>query len=170
VRQVGLLTIRLTIAGEMMLLNDDGPDVGSSIPEDVVSVLPDQGEGRAFLLLISSTCTPCRELVADLQGEHRFQQKIVALVPGPEEVARELAALLPSGMQAVLDPQASELAEALDLESTPFALQIEDRTVTRKAFLHEGASALIEFVESAGERAETKGFVDVAQKEAIEGR
>ncbi len=153
-----------------MSLDDDGPEVGSSVPEAVASVLPDGGVERAFLLLISSTCTPCRELVADLGGEHRFEQKIVALVPGPEELARELAALLPSGMRTVLDPQATELAEALELESTPFALEVERRTVTRKAFLHRGASELIEFVESAGGRAQTKSFVDITEKEAIEGR
>jgi hypothetical protein len=33
-------------------------------------------------------------------------------------------------MRAVLDSQATELAEALDLESTPFALQVEGKTVT----------------------------------------
>jgi hypothetical protein len=170
VRQIGLLTVRLSMAGEATSLDNDGPEVGSSIPEDVASVLPDGGAERAFLLLISSTCTPCRELVADLQGEAHFEPKIVALVPGPEELARELAALLPSGMRAVLDPQATELAEALDLESTPFVLEVERGTVTRKAFLHEGAAELIEFIESAGERAETKSFVDITQKETIEGR
>jgi hypothetical protein len=170
VRQIGLLTVRLSVAGDTISLDDDGPEVGSSIPEDVASVLPNRGKERAFLLLISSSCTPCRELVADLQGEHSFEQKIVALVPGPEEQARELAALLSSGMRAVLDPEATRLAEALDLESTPFALEVERGTVTRKAFLHEGASELIEFVESAGERAETKRFVDITEKETIEGR
>ncbi len=170
VRQIGLLTVRLSIAGEAISLDDDGPEVGSSVPGAVASVLPDGGVERAILLLISSTCTPCRELVADLQGEHRFEQKIVALVPGPEELARELAALLPSGMRTVLDPQATELAEALDLESTPFALEVEGGTVTRKAFLHRGASELVEFVESVGERAQTKSFVDITEKEAIEGR
>ena len=131
VRQIGLLTVRLSVAGEATPLDDDGPEVGSSLPEDVISVLPDQEEDPAYLLLISSTCTPCRELVADLQGKHRFEQKIVALVPGPEEMASELAALLPSGIRAVLDPQATELAEALDLACTPFALEVDRGTLTR---------------------------------------
>ncbi len=169
VRQVGLLTVRLSVAGEASSLDDDGPEVGSSIPEEVVSVLPDQ-EDVAYLLLISSTCTPCRELVADLQGKHRFEQEIVALVPGPEELAGELAALLPSGIRTVLDPHATELADALDLESTPFALEVDRGTVTRKAFLHQGASDLIEFVESGGASAQTKSFVEIAETEASEGR
>ena len=170
VRQIGLLTVRLSVAGDTISLDDDGPEVGSSIPEDVASVLPNRGKERAFLLLISSSCTPCRELVADLQGEHSFEQKIVALVPGPEEQARELAALLSSGMRAVLDPEATRLAEALDLESTPFALEVERGMVSRKAFLHEGAADLIAFVEEGSTHAETKSFVEITEKETIEGR
>jgi hypothetical protein len=107
--------------------------------------------------------------VADL-GERRFEQKIVALVPGHGEKAGELAALLPSDIQVVLDPDASRLAGALQLESTPFVLEVEHGTVTRKAFLHEGASDLIAFVESRNGAAEKKNFVEITEKEEIEGR
>ena len=169
VRQIGLLTVRLSVAGEATPLDDDGPEVGSSVPEDVEAVLPDQAEEHAYLLLISSTCLPCWELVTDL-GEHRFEQDIVALVPGHKERAGELAALLPSSMRVVLDPEATRLAGALQLESTPFALEIERGAVTRKAYLHQGASDLIEFVESGNSAAEKKNFVEVTEKEEIEGR
>ncbi len=168
VRQIGLLTVRLSVASQTLSLDDDGPEVGSSVPEDVASVLSDLEEERGYLLLISAGCTPCRELVVDL-GEHSFEQKILALVPGREEQASELAALLPSGIQVVLDPEATELAESLDLESTPFAIEVEGGTVTRKTYLHEGASDLIAFVES-GEAAVEKNFVEITEKEAIEGR
>ena len=170
VRQIGLITVRLSVASQAFSLDDDGPEVGSSLPEEVTSVVPELMEERAYLLLISSSCTPCRELVADLKGEHRFEQNIVALVPGREEQAREMAALLPSGIRVVLDPEAARLAEAIDLESTPFALEVERGTVTRKAFLHEGAPDLLAFVESGSTHAETKRFVEVTEKETIEGR
>ncbi len=169
VRQVGLLTVRLSVAGEAASLDNDGPEIGSSVPEDVAVVLPDQAEEHVYLLLISSTCLPCWELATDL-AEHRFEQNIVALVPGHEEQAGELAALLPSSMQVVLDPEATRLAGALELESTPFALEIERGAVTRKAYLHEGASDLIEFVESGNSAAEKKNLVEVTEKEEIEGR
>ena len=169
VRQIGLLTVRLSVAGGATSLDDDGPDVGSSVPEDVAAVLPDRAAERAFLLLISSSCTPCRELVVDL-GEHRFEQKVVALVPGPEEQSGELAALLPSGIGVVLDPEATRLAGALQLESTPFVLEVEQGTITSKAFLHEGVSDLIAFVESGNGAAEKKNFVEITEKEEIEGR
>jgi hypothetical protein len=169
VRQIGLLTVRLSVAGEATPLDNDGPEIGSSVPEDVAVVLPDQAEEHAYLLLVSSTCTPCWELVADL-GERRFEQKIVALVPGHGEKAGELAALLPSGIQVVLDPEATRLAGALQLESTPFVLEVEHGTVTRKAYLHEGASDLIAFVESGNGAAEKKNFVEITEKQEIEGR
>jgi len=169
VRQIGLLTVRLSVAGEATPLDNDGPEIGSSVPEDVAVVLPDQAEEHAYLLLISSTCLPCWELATDL-AEHRFEQKIVALVPGHEERSGELAALLPSSMRVVLDPEATRLAGALQLESTPFALEIERGAVTRKAYLHQGASDLIEFVESANSAAEMNNFVEISEKEEIEGR
>src|SRR5918998_2226825 len=169
VRQIGLLTVRLSVAGGATPLDNDGPEIGSSVPEEVAAVLPDQAEDHAYLLLISSTCLPCWELVADL-GERRFEQNIVALVPGHGEKAGELAALLPSGMRVVLDPEASRLAGALQLESTPFALEIERGAVTRKAYLHQGASDLIEFVESGNSAAEKKNVVDITEKEEVEGR
>jgi hypothetical protein len=169
VRQVGLLTVRLSVGGEAAPLDDDGPEVGSSVPEDVAAVLPDQAEEQAYLLLVSSTCTPCWELATEL-GEHRFEQNIVALVPGHGEKAGELAALLPSGMRVLLDPEASSVAGALHLHSTPFALEIEHGAVTRKAFLHEGASDLIKFVESGNGAAEKKNFVEITEREEIEGR
>ncbi len=169
VRQVGLLTVRLSVAGEAASLDNDGPEIGSSVPEDVAVVLPNPAEEHAYLLLISSTCLPCWELATDL-AEHRFEQNIVALVPGHEEQAGELAALLPSSMQVVLDPEATRLAGALQLESTPFVLEIERGAVTRKAYLHQGASDLIEFAESANSAAEKKNFVEITEKEEIEGR
>ena len=167
VRQIGLLTVRLSVADRALSVDNDGPEVGSSVPEEVA--LPDLEEERAYLLLFSAGCTPCRELVADL-GDRRFEQNIVALVPGSEEQASELAALLPPGIRAVLDPEATSLAESLKIQSTPFALEVERGTVTRKAYLYEGASDLIGFVESGNAPVETKGFVEITKKGAIEGR
>jgi len=169
VRQVGLLTVRLSVAGQAISVENDGPEVGSSIPEDVVSALPDLEEERAYLLLISAGCTPCRELVADI-GDRSFEQTIVALVPGDEEQGGELAALLPSSIKAVLDPEAARLAETLRLQSTPFVLEVERGTVTRKVYLYEGAADLIEFVQSGTAPVETSNLVEITKKEAIEGR
>ncbi|MDQ3863564.1 MAG: hypothetical protein M3317_08710 [Actinomycetota bacterium] len=167
VRQVGLLSVRLSMATQTTSLDDDGPEIGSSLPEDVAEVMP-EGE-PSYLLLISAGCEPCRELVADLATQ-RFEQGVVALVPGHQEQAGELAALLPPGIKVVLDPEATQLAESMDLESTPFALEVERGTVTRKVHLYGGAAALIEFMESGGALAQKRSLVDLTEKEALEGR
>jgi hypothetical protein len=167
VRQVGLLTVRLSMATQAMSLDDDGPEIGSSLPEDVAEVMPEVEP--AYLLLISAGCDPCRELVAELDG-HRLEQGVVALVPGRQEQASELAALLPPGIRAVFDPEATQLSESLDLESTPFALEVDRGTVTRKVHLYGGASALIEFVESGSAPAQKSNLVEITEKETIEGR
>lgn len=167
VRQVGLLTVRLSAATQAMSLDDDGPEIGSSLPEDVTEVMP-EGE-PAYLLLISAGCDPCRELVAELDG-HRFEQGVVALVPGRQEQAGELAALLSPGMPVVLDPEATQLAESLNLESTPFALEVEGGTVARKVHLHGGASDLFEFMGSGNASAQNGNLVEITEQEVTEGR
>ncbi len=167
VRQVGLLTVRLSMATQTMSLDEDGPEIGSSLPEDVAEVMP-EGE-RAYLLLISAGCDPCRELVVELDG-HTFQQSVVALVPGRQDQAGDLADLLPPGMPAVFDPEATQLAESLDLDSTPFAIEVESGTVTRKVHLFEGASALIEFVESGNAPTQKRNMVEITEKETSDGR
>jgi hypothetical protein len=167
VRQVGLLTVRLSMATQAISLDDDGPEIGSTLPEDVAEVMPE--EERAYVLLISASCEPCRELVVELDGR-RFEQSVVALVPGRQEQAAELAALLPTGIRAVLDPDATDLVESLDLESTPFAIEIERGTVSRKVHLYGGAAALVEFMETGNTQAQKSRLVEISEKEAIEGR
>ena len=127
------------------------------------SVLLDLEE-RAYLVLISSTCTPCWELVADL-GEYRFEQKIVPSCRA-EEHARELAALLPSSIRVVLDPEASRLAESLELESTPFALEVQRGTVTRKAYAARGRLRPYRVRGICGRRKGNEGF----RRESRRGR
>jgi hypothetical protein len=163
VRQIGLLTVRLSVASQALSLDNDGPEIGSKVPEEVASALSDLEKEHAYLLLISAT--PCRELVADISDRH-FEQTIVALVPGSEELADELASLLPPGIRAVLDPEATRLAGAMKIESTPFALEVRSGTVTRKAYLYDGAPDLVEFVETAAIK--TNGLVRIAKKEAVE--
>lgn len=145
VRQIGLLTVRLSLAGEDILPDNDGPEVGSEIPDEVALALPQLNGERNYVLLLSASCIPCRELAVEL-GRHSFEPAITALVPGSEKLADNLEALLPSGVRVVRDPEATELAGALEVESTPFALEVEGGTVTRKAYLYSSAD-LISLVE-----------------------
>ena len=158
IRQIALLTVRLSMVNtvpdapvftdDTFSLADDGPDVGSSIPEEVVSLLPglpELVEGRAYVLLISATCTSCRKLAAELRG-HRFQRPVIALVPGSEELARGLVQLLPAGMHIVRNPEATRVAKSLQIRSTPFAVAIENGTITKKAYMYHAAD-FVEFVD-----------------------
>lgn len=167
VRQIGLLTVRLSVASQALSVDDDGPEVGDAVPEEVAAVLPD---GQAYLLLVSAGCSPCRDLVADLAGR-RIEQNVVALVPGNEEQADQLLALLPPGVRAVPDPGATELAGLLNLHSTPFVLEVAEGTVTGKAYLHEGAADFLEFIGAEDPSEEpTTNLVKIADKKATKGR
>jgi hypothetical protein len=166
VRQIGLLTVRLSVASQALSVDNDGPEVGSKVPEEVSSVVPDLERESAYVLLLSATCAPCRELASDVGGR-RFEQNIVTLVPGDEQMAGELASLLPSGMHTVLDPEATRLADVLGVSSTPFALEVENGVVTRKAYLYGGASDLVAFVEAKGAAVGPGGIGQLAKKATI---
>jgi hypothetical protein len=147
VRQVGLLSVRLSSASQLPSLDDDGPEIGSSVPQEVAAELPELEGERSYLLLVAATCTPCRELIADI-GERHFEQTVTALVAGREEEAEELVGFLPScGIRPVVDPEATLLARKLGIRSTPFIVEVKRGTITRKAYLWDGGSDLIEFLE-----------------------
>jgi hypothetical protein len=151
VRQIGLLTVRLDLAGPSYEPEHDGPEVGSPIPEAVTSVLPRLRDGRAHLVLLSATCSPCRELAAELQGERLPDaQNVIALVPGREELADGVVAMLPPGVTAVRDPEATAIAKSLQIQSVPFALQVEDGIVAGRATIPylRTAADLARFVEA----------------------
>lgn len=135
VRQIALLTERLDKAGTSTSLDRDGIDIGVVVPDKVIAALPQLADGRTYLLLLSSICGPCREMATAL-GRHAFEDDIVALVPGPAELAETLIAELPSTVLAIADPVATDVASHLQLESTPFAFAIEGGRVTGKAYLH----------------------------------
>jgi hypothetical protein len=166
VRQIGLLTVRLSVVGQAQAfsLANDGPEVGGNVPEEVAAALPEVGGGRAYVLLISASCTPCRELAAGIR-QHDFEQTVMALVPGHEELADELVALLPPGVRVVRDPEATELAQALSISSTPFAVEVERGIVTKKAYLFDGASDLIKFVEAEKVPSQAKANPTVGVRE-----
>ncbi len=166
VRQIGLITVRLSLVSEPFSLDDGGPEMGSRIPDGVLSVLPELDGRRAHLLLFSASCEPCRELAEELSGR-RIDSTVVALIPGRQEVAEGIADLLPSGIRTVLDPEAVELSEHLEIQSTPFALRVEDGNVSKKAHLYEGASDFMVFLQEEDSESGSNGLVHLTNKEAI---
>lgn len=154
VRQIGLLTVRLARPGDQFSLAADGPKVGSIIPSEVATALPELSQGRVQLVLLSATCTPCRERAAEL-GHRTLPPTTIALVPGPVELADGVVALLPSGLRVIRSPEAVQITDALQIKSAPFAVAVEEGTVTGKTYLHSVADfdALLEKKRSARPRA-----------------
>lgn len=162
VRQISLITVRLSLVGEAFSLDDSGPEIGGRVPDEVVSLLPELNEGRIDLLLLSATCESCRGVAEELGG-YRIGSTVVALIPGRREVAEGIAGLLPPGIRAVLDPEAAEMSGRLDILSAPFAMRVEDGNVSKKAHLYEGASDFLAFLEEG-----PNGLVKITKKEAAD--
>ncbi|WP_273844897.1 hypothetical protein [Rubrobacter calidifluminis] len=147
IRQISLLTLRLSRVGHAVpqqaedgfSLADDGPEVGSDVPDEVASILPELRRQKGFLVLMSATCTPCRELAAEL-GRSRPELPIVALVPGSRAALVDaLVDLLPSGTRVLRAPEATRLAETLKIQSTPFAVAVNEGRVVGKSYLYSKA-------------------------------
>jgi hypothetical protein len=136
IRQIALLGIRLDQSSGAFSFAADGPELGSRISAGAETTLPELARGRVFAVLISATCSPCREFASDL-AKHRFDDSVVALLSGPRELADGLEGLLAStGIRVVRDPEAHTVAAALEIQSTPFAVRIEDGTVSAKSYLN----------------------------------
>jgi hypothetical protein len=134
VRQIGLITVRLNLVGPASGFESDGPALGAPIPIEVAATVPDIDDDAWYLLLLSSGCSPCKQLAAEMQQQHvDGNGRIVALVPGRDELAQGLVALLPPAIRSIRDPDASALAQTLAITSVPFALRIEGGVVTAKA-------------------------------------
>lgn len=145
IRQIGLLTVRLRLTGSTFDVSADGLGIGEVVPEEISSKLPVIGGLPTYVLLISPTCNQCRELATELRGRLGDLRNIVALVPGLAEPADSLAAMLPSEVQAIRDPEASRFAKLLGIRSTPFAIEITHGLVTGKAYIH-GTADLLDLV------------------------
>src|SRR5687768_15312672 len=136
VRQIGVLTVRLEASGAGRPAgNIDGLDVGRRVPPEVIAAVPGAANGPAYILLTSAICEPCRELVPAL-AKTRQVPGVVALVPGRPEMAATLVDQFPAWIETVVDPVASSIAKALEIQRTPFLLEIEGGFVTAKSYMH----------------------------------
>lgn len=150
VRQVALLSVRLSIPVNAFSLADDGPELGSEVPAELQAAL-NNGTQLHHLLILSANCAPCRELAAALAGR-TAAASITALITGPAELARAIEDLLPAGVDAVGDPEAAKLIGSLGIESRPFAVTVEGATITRKIYVR-GRDDLLAFVAAGHEAA-----------------
>jgi hypothetical protein len=149
VRQASLLTVRFDVALRSLRSPfDDGLAIGSDVPEGVEVLIPRmEDDGAAiYLLFLAASCESCRQIAAELGGV-ALRPNLVALVSGLDDEAERVAALLPSGVAVLRDPDASTVARGLRVDTRPFALGIEGHRITGKALL-TGSSDLVRLIES----------------------
>jgi hypothetical protein len=142
VRQIALLTARLASTDGETFLANDGPLLDTTVPQEALSLFPALERGRLQLLLLSGNCRPCRELAVELDRQHFQSPNTVVLASGRPELTDALVTLLPEGTRVLRDPEASGIARALHIQSTPFAVAVEDRVVVAKTYVHEPANLL----------------------------
>jgi hypothetical protein len=135
IRQIGLLTIRLTYSAPHGVADEHGPAIGSSVPETAASLLGLNGDSRAVVFL-SSTCNPCRDFATQASADQLGEDTTI-LISGNPELARGVAALLPKGAESVLDPISQEVASAFGVGMVPFALYLSDGRVRAKTYLND---------------------------------
>jgi len=142
VRQIGLLTVRLDYArGPAFDPEADGLAIGTAVPPEARAALPTLASEPVVLLIVSATCSPCREVVDGLAGQlpPGAERRLIALVAGDEAMADGLVAMLPPGVRSVRDPQATAIATGLGIQSTPFALAVDGGVVSGKIYVHHAA-------------------------------
>lgn len=132
IRELTLLRIRVD-RGPEFSVDDDGLSIGEAVPPDVLEVIP-QHTRHPFILLLSATCGPCRELAESL-GATDIGNDVIVLVPGREELAEGMVSMLPEELEIVRDPKAVELARSLRVQSTPFLFAIADGVVESKKYV-----------------------------------
>jgi len=131
IRQIGLLTIRVSSLVPHFDISTDGIGLGESLPAAVADRWPGLVEGIHFLLLLSASCEPCRALVAELSAGRDAPHGYV-VVAGRRQLADDLIRQLPKGIVSEADPGASDMAESLAVTSTPFAFLVSDGVVAAK--------------------------------------
>lgn len=127
---------------------DDGLELGSPIPPEVTELFAGiPTDGPSFLVLMSSTCTTCRDLAFEL-SDTTFDRPVVTLVAGRSELVDIIVAALPVSTTVVRDPEATLAAKALDIKTTPFVFEFRRGELAAKAALR-GADHLKRFIGEA---------------------
>lgn len=134
IRQVAILTVRADNASAVNM-NEDGMPLGLEVPLEVVAAVPETRRA-AVVVLMSSTCGPCREVAATMDGLS-IPDPVTVLLTGDPDQRAVVAALLPASVSIVDDPAAARLAELLQIKSSPFAMRIAEGIVVGKAYLSE---------------------------------
>ena len=147
VRQIGLLTVRLSFAAPDVPVDEVGMPLGTVVPPEILDLIEARGEDRTVVFM-SGTCGDCRGLARSMTPDD--VGGAICLVAGEPSLAQEVADLLPKGARHGLEPTASRVATALGIDTVPFALRVESGVVHRKVYLRSAADLAVLEEDPAG--------------------
>jgi len=134
-RELGLMARRLPPAPA--LNSDEGPGVGNVTPPLQVATLPDRrtvsltgGQGRRRVLIFMSTrCSPCRDLLPQLNGAARDwpDYELAPVISGEPDEADQM--LIAAGYSGPAYHDSGRAAAAAGIQSTPRALVLDEEGV-----------------------------------------
>lgn len=154
VRQLALVTYRVEHLGGNVAPRDGLP-LAASLPREVTSAIPEAEWQRTYVLLTSSSCAPCQQLIPQL-NRLDVRAAVVALLPGRGPAAEQMEREFPDWARVIRDPEATALARVLDIDRTPFAFELANGMVTAKTYVHSVAD-LARLMSDAGREARGSG-------------
>lgn len=139
VRQIGLLTVRVSFAAPEVPVDEVGLPVGTEIPEHVLEGVSAGGRPVSTLLLLSGTCGDCRGLATGLREAESVADGTLVLIAGGKALAEEVAELLPAELPRLYEPDASRIANALGIDTVPFGMNVAGGVIRAKSFLRSAS-------------------------------
>lgn len=134
IRQLGLITLRLEAAPASV---EDGILIGTPLPKECVSAVPELDAGLHYLVCLAPNCGPCVEFASGLSNLSITGDGVKAVFQGTGEAADELARLLPAELHVIRDPDAEAIFEGLNVKMTPSIFQVEDGIIVGKGVLRQ---------------------------------
>lgn len=130
-RQISLITVRLSLLAPHSPAEDSGPEIGATIDPHAQEML---GGRDGVILLLSATCGTCRSLASLLSADD-LSPSTVVLVSGTPRLAAGVAELIRPQVDLRFDPDATALANALNLEMVPFGIRVDSGVVSMKGYI-----------------------------------
>lgn len=138
VRQMGLMTVRLSFAAPHRPADDAGLDIGTVVPDDIAGLVGGENGFSRTLLFLSATCATCRSIASSLTPSD-ISDDATILIAGERGRAEGIDRLLPDGGRRLFEPQASRISIGLSVDTVPFGLRIEHGVIASKAYLNSRA-------------------------------
>jgi len=134
VRQLGLITVRLSLGSVAAGAPAGGLEIGTALPDDVAAAFPDE-DALVYLLVLSATCGHCRAIVTGLNEDEfsELEGALVVVLPGDGPVVDHLAAFVPSWVRLIRGAEAVRIAEGLRADVTPIVFGVERGIVNGRA-------------------------------------